>query len=390
MASLIQKVGGIHAGALQPEFQLEVAKLLKRESRARQFPGAQPVSFAKRHIEELKREEYYVCEKTDGIRYLMYLTHDGTQDMNPSHWLIDRKNDYYWIKNLRFPHQEDKKKFHMDTLLDGELVEDRHPDGHTVIKFLVFDLLVIDGKDLRERTLDKRLAYLKEFVLRPLGKYLQENPRERANMAFSIEDKNTEFSYALDKMFNEIIPKVKTLHGNDGLIFTCKATPYVSGTDNHILKWKPPEENTVDFLMHIEWAQTNPEPDDPDQSLQYDYDAMPDITLAIYLGNQHDYQFVDTLHLEPEEWAYMKSLTRPLQDCIVECYQEETNGTESGRRWRFHRFRDDKSDANHITTYDSVIDSIRDHITQQDLQNCADDIRSAWKAREARRQPSRA
>ena len=38
------------------------------------FPGAQPISFAQKHIEELKNENYFVSEKADGIRCLMYTT----------------------------------------------------------------------------------------------------------------------------------------------------------------------------------------------------------------------------------------------------------------------------------------------------------------------------
>lgn len=39
-----------------------------------------------------------------------------------------------------------------------------------------------------------------------------------------------EFSYALEKMFNVVLPNLK--HGNDGLIFTCRNSPYKFGTDD--------------------------------------------------------------------------------------------------------------------------------------------------------------
>lgn len=39
----------------------------------RRFPGAQPVSFEKQSIDTLLNEDYWVCEKTDGQRVLIYI-----------------------------------------------------------------------------------------------------------------------------------------------------------------------------------------------------------------------------------------------------------------------------------------------------------------------------
>lgn len=389
---LIKKIGGIEAtpadgrgSDLQIQMQWEVASLLGRKD-PRRFPGAQPISFAQQHLQELKNQDYFVCEKTDGERYLMYLTNDGQEPKNQAIYFIDRKNDYYYVPNLHFPHHEDNtfRKFHEASILDGELVEDKHPDGRTIIKFLVFDMLVLDGKDLRDRTLDKRLGYMKSFLIKPLNDWFKREPNRRREQACEVDDKKTEFSYSLRKMFEEIIPQVKQLHGNDGLIFTCKGTKYVSGTDSHILKWKPPEENTVDFLMHITWQLVEPDQSDPDQSMYEDYHSMPrNIALHVFLGVQggaSEYCRLGDLHLEPEEWEKMKAMNVPLQDNIVECY------LDGNKRWRFYRFRDDKSEANHISTYESVKQSIEDHVTEEDLLRHADEIRTAWKARDAKAQ----
>ncbi|ETI19426.1 hypothetical protein G647_09260 [Cladophialophora carrionii CBS 160.54] len=375
---LLERIGGIWAGrtpGLQEEFQREVAQLLGR-GRNLSFPGAQPVSFSAEHIQELKTQDYYVCEKTDGLRYLMYLTREGEHDI---HYLIDRKNDYWFVPYLHFPHHEDKtfERFHTDTILDGELVEDRYPDRPPVIKFLVFDCLVLDKQVLMQRPLDKRLAYFKSHVLGPYKEmYRQQPDRPRP---FVLEDKATEFSYGLEKMFKEIIPKVKQLHGNDGLIFTCRNTPYKTGTDEHILKWKPPSENTVDFLLHIEWPMVEPDADDPDRSAQPDYYAFPSrFCLYIHHGS-NEYSYIDDLYVEPHEYDEWKTFGHPLQDIIVEAAKDDE------QRWRYHRFRHDKDQSNHIKVYKSVIRSIQSHVTEQDLLDHAADIRSAWKARDEER-----
>jgi mRNA guanylyltransferase len=388
--SLLARVNGLFAGEdLQSDFRWEIAALLKRSKPA--FPGAQPISFSAAHLEELKREDYYVCEKTDGMRYLLWMTEDAGR---PIHYLIDRKNDYYFVDGLFFPHHEsrDFSKAHNHSILDGELVEDRYPDGTSQIKFLVFDCLILDKMDLLHRPLDKRLGYFKVHVLKPYKEMLKANPNHTA--PFIIEDKNNEFSYGLEKMFKEIIPRVKQIHGNDGLIFTCKSTPYCPGTDPHILKWKPPSENTVDFLLHIGWTMIKPEPSDPNQTLFEDFHSMPeDLGLYVNYGEGGRYERHGTLYLTTEEWDMLKAMNRPLQDVIVECYLEEispSNGMnghgQSGpvKRWRYHRLRDDKDEANHISTFESVIDSIEDHVTEEDLLKHAPEIRACWKAREAK------
>lgn len=72
---------------------------------------------------------------------------------------IDRKNDYYWIQGLHFPKTaDDFASFHTNTIIDGELVIDTKPDGREILKYLVFDCLLLDGQSLVQRPLDKRLG----------------------------------------------------------------------------------------------------------------------------------------------------------------------------------------------------------------------------------------
>jgi mRNA guanylyltransferase len=365
---------------LADQFRREVAQLLGRNNL--NFPGAQPVSFASKHLLELQKEDYYVCEKTDGIRCLMYFARgDPDSDMPEIHYLIDRKNDYRYVPGLHFPLPDDDtfQQFHVDTLVDGELVNDSYEDGTTQLKYLVFDCIVLDGQSLMHRTLDKRLAYFKEKVLKPYNALYQRFPEEKQHRAFAVEDKSTQFSYGIEMMFRDIIPRVKKIHGNDGLIFTCRSTPYKIGTDEHILKWKPPSENTIDFRMRLEFPLLEPDSDDEAEGILEpypDYDAMPVFHLfALY--NSGDYRVFAEMYVTPSEWESLKALQIPLDDTIVECYQDDQH------RWRFMRFREDKTDANHISTVEKVLESIHDRVTQDDLIRVAPSIKTAWKKRQA-------
>lgn len=227
----------------------QVAYLLERDRTT--FPGAQPVSFGREHLAELQQHEYFMCEKTDGLRVLLFLSFiaDGA-DFRPATFLIDRKNNFYHVEPAimvpyyKFPN--DPEKFLFNTILDGELVHDQYPgESSPRLVYYAFDALVVDEENVTKKGIDRRFGKLKNFVLKPYIEWLKKNPPLNAAQIqpFRLEEKVQYQSYHLQTIFNNILPNLK--HGNDGLIFTCKNTPYQFGTDRHILKWKPPHESTL-------------------------------------------------------------------------------------------------------------------------------------------------
>jgi mRNA guanylyltransferase len=359
-----------------------VANLLERDNP--RFPGAQPVSFAREHVAELQRSEYFMCEKTDGLRVLLFLWWQEGADGNfePLTFLIDRKNNYYNVQPpFRIPHYlhpNESEPFLFGTILDGELVHDYYPgEAAPRLNYYVFDCLAINEQNVTGRTLDKRLGRLHEWVIklydasltRKFGKNITPNDLK----PFALKAKKTYPAYRLEDMFSNILPNLK--HGNDGLIFTCMSTPYQFGTDRHILKWKPPHENTIDFKLRLgDYPLIDPH--DGEDGLMPDYDAMPSPVQLLIMHNKNDYQHFSNLSLTPAEWETLKSLEQRLDGRIIECYR-----TDAGQ-WKYKaeadgtpRWRDDKKDANHISTVNSVLASIEAPVTEMDLLGKAEDIK---------------
>lgn len=324
----------------------------------------------------------------------MYLTRSNDAE---AVYLIDRKNDFYYVSNLHFPVVDDFQKYHTDCLVDGELVLDDMGNGKKVMKFLVFDSLAIDGKLLVQRPLDKRLGYFRELIYKPYAQLCKMYPDEVEFFPFIVDFKDMQLSYHLAIIWDEIVPKLK--HGCDGLIFTCRPTPYRFGTDEKILKWKPPEENSIDFRMTLHFPIYTPadhfkdeyeyangsdsnnddddEGDDDNNEPYIDYDSQPTTYLSVWCGNNKYKPFAE-LYLTSEEWNNMKSRNEPLDHRIVECVMHKEKNA-----WRFLRFRDDKPNPNHISIVEKIVESIRDGVTKQELLESQEKIREEWKRRSA-------
>lgn len=239
-----------------------------------------------------------------------------------------------------------------------------HVDGTVKLRYLAFDLLAIDGRSVLEQHYFKRIGKLREWVLKPFAKLKQAYPEDYDRMPFEILGKDVQKPHNLNYVFGELLPNLP--HGNDGLIFQCATTPYIPGTDESILKWKPPHENTIDFLLRLGAFPTF-DPQDG-QGPAYDYDAKPPLELWIFCGS-NEYRLFDNLYVTDEEWEAMKAPNKMLDGRIIECYRDDQ------RRWRYKadgedgkgqpRFRDDKPDANHISTAQKVLETIEDGVTEK-------------------------
>ncbi|KAJ8660268.1 hypothetical protein O0I10_004130 [Lichtheimia ornata] len=356
----------------------KVAQLL--DMKKYKFPGAQPVSFGSEQLKELQREDYFVAEKSDGVRCLALLSVD--EEKRPKVYLFDRKSNFHVVDNIRFPIPQDPnfRKCLTDTIIDGELVLDKEPDGTTQLRFLLFDCLVIMKKILTSRDLMKRLGYLKNDVIRPHQNMLKKNPEMAKYLPFQVAFKEQQFTYHLDTVFNQIIPALK--HGNDGLIFTSVNAPYSLGTCDKMIKWKPANENSIDFKIHLKF---------PGSSLPgvLDYTATPRIDLLVWQG-EDKYRYFDQLGITDSEWkrTFGAIPIKKLEGRIIECnYDPEIQERyDLPSPWRFMRFRDDKPDGNHQSTVDKVLCSIRDGVSKDELIERIPRIRDAWFERKKKRE----
>jgi len=78
------------------------------------FPGSMPVSFHRRNFAQVSANDYYVSEKTDGVRFLLFVAPEGA-------FLIDRKLAFARIGASRAL-QKLYSENGQDSIIDGELV----------------------------------------------------------------------------------------------------------------------------------------------------------------------------------------------------------------------------------------------------------------------------
>ncbi|KZT09646.1 mRNA capping enzyme [Laetiporus sulphureus 93-53] len=344
-----------------------VARLCQLENE--RFPGSQPISFGTRDLEKLDSKDYWVCEKSDGIRVLLFVQTDHQEQ---TVYIIDRHNSYRQVIGLYFPHHENPRMPLRNTIVDGELVVDVDPrTRQETLRYLAFDCLVIDDQNVMSRSLDKRYGRLQAWFYAPYAKMMKEFPQMAQEQPFDIKIKDVKLSYHVDDVFNIDLPALQ--HGTDGLIYTCAETPYIPGTDQNILKWKPPSENSIDFKLVLRF------PPKSNKSSEPDLFAKPVFELHVYCGDdrgQQRYEFYDVMHVEDDEWESMKASGEQLDDRIVEVHWDPKH-----EYWRMMRFRDDKPAGNFKAVVEKITESISDGVEKETLFARSASIRNAWKAR---------
>ena len=203
---------------------------------------------------------YCVTDKADGTRMLLYVTKHNKI------YLIDN-NMNVMFTGIVLGTKDTKVKF-QESLLDGEFIK-YDKQGKIINLFVAFDIYYHHNKCVSAYFFDKlvpdekepvRLQLLNEFVTA-----LNETMTSVTNhgCSYRIQCKRFERHSSIFQACKETLARVYDYH-TDGLIFT-PINASVGGepgnktevrllnkmTWEYSFKWKPPEFNTVDFLVNI-------------------------------------------------------------------------------------------------------------------------------------------
>tara|TARA_B100001059_G_scaffold7123_1_gene5927 strand:- start:609 stop:4085 length:3477 start_codon:yes stop_codon:yes gene_type:complete len=241
----------------------------KMRMRSNMFIGPQPITLQMINVSPVNddvvapniRNNYCVTEKADGMRKLLFINKHGKI------FLIDTN------ANIQFTGCITKNVDTFETILDGEhILHNKY--GDFINLYAAFDIYFINKKDIRANPFIPNINSTEiptKFRLNVLVGII-----ENLNAVSSFSDtsispmrfENKQFrasneSKTIFESCNDILSQEKQglfEYEVDGLIFTPielgaggnfvgEAGPLKKHTWEHAFKWKPPEFNTIDFLV---------------------------------------------------------------------------------------------------------------------------------------------
>eukprot|EP00026_Physarum_polycephalum_P003620 Phypoly_transcript_03633.p1 GENE.Phypoly_transcript_03633~~Phypoly_transcript_03633.p1 ORF type:complete len:692 (+),score=105.06 Phypoly_transcript_03633:141-2216(+) len=305
------------------------------------FPGSLPQGLERSKIKHLQKGDYWVSEKSDGLRYLLFIIDRGA-------YLIDRRMDFYQIH--KFPLLIDLFGTSGVTLLDGEMVRNLRTGK---LMYLIFDILAINGQtNVGMYNLSERLGIIGKKVVTVFRDAVKERGKDYfMKLQFTLSGKIFRPKHLIKELatmikHNEkgerLFVDDKRCHRNDGLIFT-PSGPYLVYSSSHLMKWKYCDRLTIDFLFKFT--------DEGHVALVGEGgDVMsnwPDFDMA-----QSDWDKLTTA----------LATTKDPSKAVIECaFNNET------QKWMFLTLRPDKDRPNHIKTVKHTLFIVNENITLEEL-----------------------
>ena len=194
------------------------------------FPGPQPVSLERKDLTKLTRFPYVVCEKTDGMRYLLVALRVNNINLTV---LVDRSFRMYNVTGYW-----SCMGVFEGTMLDGEVVKEN--DGtHT---YYPHDCVMRDGVSYGNGIFWKRYEQSKEVCV--LWRRVSRDRSEEG-----VLDLKFKKMFKFENLQELMVECNSVGHPIDGLVFTPIKLPVQSGTQHSLIKWKHPEKHTFDIAI---------------------------------------------------------------------------------------------------------------------------------------------
>lgn len=323
-------------------------------------------------------QDYSVTDKADGERHLLFIDSDGKT------YLI---NDRLFVRYTGLTNEKMK-----NSILDGEYVT-RSKSNRPMHLFMAFDIFYHQGENvsnlplMMEKNEDSRIVRMTDVT----------SSRFSGDSKIVIQSKQF-LAGDIFKSSDDILQKSKK--GNlpykiDGLIYTPKfipvgglykdSSPVLGGTWVKVFKWKPPEDNSIDFLVKTE---KNTSGSDMVQEIDgrytkilnlyvgYDILKSQKVTPYDYLSGtvnldegyintpfeppEEIYQNISLTHVELDENNTMRTLSGEI---IIDGKVVEFSYDSKTKKWIPLRLRRDKVRGNDFSAAVNIWRSINNPVT---------------------------
>lgn len=240
-------------------------KTYKNNKNTNDFIAANPVTIHRENLlksDEVKNifNKYAVTLKADGARNFLIVHASENKDEDGKIYIF---NNNFEIIDTGF-----KDSKYINTLIEGEYVNNNEQSD-----FFMYDVLFYKDEDVRRRHLINISKGGKEGKqpsrLELIDIFMKSNTRIKSEESISnfINIKKKPYKWSIRSDGTDIFQKVKeiwdarnfSLFHVDGIIFVpiFEYYPLRGGAWPSLLKWKPPELNTIDFLIKINKDDNN-------------------------------------------------------------------------------------------------------------------------------------
>jgi len=218
------------------------------------FIAASPVTIHRENLfknDEIKNifSKYAVTLKADGSRNFLIVHKSNNEEDNGKIFIFD--------SNYNFMYTGYKDIEYINTLIECEYISEGK-------ELYMYDILFSKGEDVRRKHLiDYQKDTKSNTRLDILDKFAKSSTRKMvlSDESMAIKIKNKKYIQSVRGDGTDIFQKAKEIWDTrqyntfnvDGIIFVPKTEyyPMNGGSWFSLFKWKPPQLNTIDFLIHV-------------------------------------------------------------------------------------------------------------------------------------------